>query len=53
MLPTCYIHHLSVQFLTMATLYGTVVEWVMPDCWIIFKEGHPELFQDLWIVTKL
>ena len=36
-----------------ATLYGTVVKWAMPDCWIIFKEGHPKLFQDLWIVTKL
>ena len=36
-----------------ATLYGTVLEWAMPDCWIIFKEGHPKLFQDLWIVTKL
>ena len=35
-----------------ATLYGTVVEWAMPDCWIIFKEGHQKLFQDLWIVTN-
>ena len=41
-----------IQFLTMATLYGTVVEWAMPDCWIIFKEGHPKLFQYLWIVQS-
>ena len=42
MLPTLYIYYVSVQFLTMVTLYGTVVEWAMPDCWIIFKEGHPK-----------